>query len=82
MFIDLIDLIREDGVHEGVWHVDSVQRTPAGVPPLVIGLARFQSYRGRTEAALIQELEDYVEEAGVNKLHYQVVDEESTVLLW
>lgn len=81
MLIDLIDQIREDDSHEGTWDL-GVTRTSTGVPPLTVGLARFQSYRGRTTAALIQELEDYAEEAGLSQLHYQVVDEESTVLLW
>jgi hypothetical protein len=79
--VDLIDQIREDNSFEGTWDL-GVSRTPTGIPPLVIGLARFQSYRGRTQAALIQELEDYAEEAGLSQLHYQVVDEESTVLVW
>ncbi len=81
VFVDLIDLIREDDVHEGVWAVGE-GRTPTGEPPLVVGLARFQSYRGRTQAALIEELEEYVETAGLNRLHYKVLDEESTVILW
>lgn len=81
MLVDLIDLIREDDLHEGVWDL-GVSRTPTGEPPLVVGLARFQSYRGRTQAALIQELEDYAEEAGLSQLHFKVLDEESTVLVW
>ncbi len=78
---DLIDIIREDDVYEGVWPT-GVNRTPTGEPPLVVGLARFQSYRRRTEAALIQELEDYIEEAGISLLHFKVLPEESTVILW
>lgn len=79
--VNFIDVIREDDSHSGSWSVEA-GRTPTGVPPLVIGLARFQSYRGRTQAALVQELSDYVEEAGLNVIHYDVLDESSTVLVW
>lgn len=48
---------------------------------MVVGLARFQSYRGRTQAALIQELSDYVEEAGLNFIRYEVLDD-GNVILW
>lgn len=75
-----IDVIREDGSQRGGWQVGS-GRTPTGVPPLVVGLARFQSYRGRTQAALIQELSDYVEEAGLNFIRYEVLDD-GNVILW
>lgn len=78
--IELIELIREDDLHEGAYGLGT-DRTPTGEPPLIIGLARFQSYRGRTEAALILELEDYAELAGLNYLHFKVLDD-SQVLIW
>lgn len=78
--VDFIDLIREDDVHDGTWDL-GVERTPTGAPPLVVGLARFQSYRGRTQAALIQELEDYIEEAGLSEIHWSVTLEDE-VILW
>lgn len=80
VFEELIDLIREDGTTEGAVAVGQGY-SPTGEQPLVIGLARFQSYRGRTQAALIQELEDYVVDAGLNTLHFKVLDD-STVILW
>lgn len=78
---NLIDHIREDLPSEG--RVDLFgERKPIGSPPLVVGLARFQSYRARTEAALVQELTDYVEESGITVLHFKVIDSESTVIVW
>lgn len=79
---NLIDHIREDLPSEGRVDLSDVVASPTGAPPLVIGLARFQSYRARTEAALVQELEDYIDEAGLNELHFKVLDEESTVIIW
>ena len=76
---NLIDHIREDLPSEGRVDLSDVVASPTGAPPLVIGLARFQSYRARTEAALVQELEDYIEEAGLTVLHFKVIDSESTV---
>lgn len=80
MLIDLIDLIREDGAAEGKFAV-AVGRKPTGIPPLTVSLARFQSYRRRTEAALIQELEDYAEEAGLDFLAFKVLPN-GQVILW
>lgn len=77
----LIDHIREELPDEISWTFPG-ERTPTGVPPLTVGLARFQSYRARTEAALVQELSDYIEEAGLNTVHFKVVDDQSTVLVW
>lgn len=84
MLIDLIDLIREDDVTEGIWHLDSNRnRKPVPEPTgLTISLARFQSYRRRTEAALIQEIEDWAEENGFTSLVFRVNQAEGTVLLW
>ena len=82
MLIDLIDLIREDDVTEGLWHHPG-QRKPVPDPySLTISLARFQSYRRRTEAALIQEIEDWVEENGFTQFLYRVNQDDGTVVLW
>jgi len=75
-----IDYFREEDPFEGTWSFPG-QRTPTGAPPLVVGLARFQSYRARTEAALVQELSDYIEESGVQFLHYHVAEDDQ-VILW
>lgn len=75
-----IDVIREDGSQRGTWSLTGF-RTPSGAPPLTVSLARFQSYRRRTEAALIQELADYIEEAGIETINYQVLDD-GLVLIW
>lgn len=77
----LIDYIREEQPSEISWTFPG-ERTPTGVPPLTVGLARFQSYRARTEAALVQELSDYIEEAGLGTVHFKVIDDQSTVLVW
>lgn len=79
---ELIDLIREDCVDEGVWRTGRWRQRNHGVPSLVVGLARFQSYRGRTEAALKQELIDYIEEAGITDLHFRVHEDVGVVQLW
>lgn len=78
--VDFIDQIREDDIQDGVWVLGGEYR-PTGVPPLVISLARFQSYRGRTQAALIQELEDYAEEAGITQFNWHV-NQDDNVILW
>lgn len=75
-----IDVIREDGSQRGTWSLTGF-RTPSGSPPLTVSLARFQSYRRRTEAALIQELADYIKEAGIEAINYQVLDN-GLVLIW
>lgn len=56
-------------------------RERKSAPPLTISLARFQSYRARTEAALVQELLDYIEEAGLTEINYKVLDIDQ-VLVW
>jgi hypothetical protein len=81
ILLNLIEHVREELPSEGRIDLPG-DRTGTGVPPLVVGLARFQSYRRRTEAALVQELEDYIEEAGISQLHFKVLDSESTVILW
>lgn len=65
----LIEEIREDGTSEGV-----ISLGGPGVPAdaLTVSLARFQSYRGRTTAALLEELEDFV--LGASKLQWSVDD--------
>ena len=75
-----IDYFREEDPYEGTWSFPG-RRTPTGAPPLVISLARFQSFRARTEAALVQELADYLEEAGLQLLHY-IVQQDDQVLIW
>lgn len=77
----LIDYIREGEITEGPWSIPG-QRVRKSAPPLVIGLARFQSYRARTEAALVQELTDYIEEAGLSILNFKILDEDLEVILW
>lgn len=78
---NLIDYIREELPDHGSIDLPG-ERERRSAPPLTIGLARFQSYRARTEAALVQELTDYIEEAGLPTLNFKVLDEESVVILW
>lgn len=78
---NLIDHIREDLPPEGRVDLSDVVASPTGAPPLVIGLARFQSYRARTESALVQELADYIEDAGLSVLNFKILDD-SQVLIW
>lgn len=78
---ELIDHVREDHPRDARVELPGV-RQHRGLPPIVVGLARFQSYRGRTESALVQELADYIEEAGLSVLHLTVVDDDSEVLVW
>ena len=77
---NFIDVIREDGSQRGAWSLPPHQYESVDVPSLVISLPRFQSYRGRTEAALIQELEEYIVESGKKSLNYEVFD--GLVQLW
>lgn len=78
----LIDYVREGEFTDGKWAIPGARRS-TGEPPLVVGLARFQSYRARTEAALVEELTDYVEAAGLSLwLNLKVIEEESQVLIW
>lgn len=77
-----IDVIREDDQSEGVWRLPPHGFQRASITSLIVSLARFQSYRGRTEAALIQELTGWIEESGVTVLHFVVHDEDSLVQIW
>lgn len=77
-----IEHIREDHPSGGRFHLPDDELIPVGEPPLVIGLARFQSYRGRTEAALVQELEEWIETDNIGIINFKVLDEESNVILW
>ena len=80
VLLGVIESIREDGVQE-TREIIGRGRTLTGEPPLVIGLARFQSYRARTQAALVQELVDYIDDAQLNVVHFKVLDD-SQVLVW
>jgi len=80
ILLRVIESIREDGVQE-TREIIGRGRTLTGEPPLVIGLARFQSYRARTQAALVQELVDYIDDAQLNVVHFKVLDD-SQVLVW
>lgn len=75
-----VDYVREDDPSEGSFALD-YRRTPLGGPPLVVGLARFQSYRARTEAALVQELYDWVESENIGVINFKVLQDD-TVILW
>lgn len=79
--LNLIDYIREELPSYGSIDLPG-ERERQSAPPLTVGLARFQSYRGRTEAALVQELTDHIDEAGLDTLNFKVLDEESVVILW
>lgn len=78
--LELIDLIREDAPRRGGWPLPSVDRGSGNFYVFTISLARFQSYRRRTEAALVQELTDYVNETGVSYIEWEIVDVD--VHLW
>ena len=66
---DFVESVREDGVTDGTLHL------PGPGHPLdevSISLARFQSYRARTRAALLEELYDIA--VGGKRLHFAVDD--------
>lgn len=65
----LIEGVREDGLSEGVIALSGPGKPHDWVD---VSLARFQSYRGRTEAALLEELEDLC--AGASELSYSTDD--------
>ena len=67
---ELIDLIREDGESEGWVYLHGGKGVERDT--ITVSLARFQSYRGRTIAALIEELDDFT--VGANRLEFEVDD--------
>lgn len=77
---NFIDVIREDGSQRGVWSLPPHEFKRVDQNSLLVSLPRFQSYRGRTEAILLQELVEYVTESGVRSLNYEVFD--GLVQLW
>lgn len=58
-----IGAIREDGSQHGFWSLPGAGRRTGQT--LTVSVARFQSYRRRTEAALVQELEDFAGDASL-----------------
>ncbi len=78
---DFIEHVREDAPSGGQWVLPDSDRIPYGEPPLVVSLARFQSYRARTEAALVEELLDYVETGNLGVINFKVLDIDQ-VLIW
>jgi hypothetical protein len=64
-----VEDVRENGKTEGVIYLGGPGKKLDWVD---ISLARFQSYRGRTTAALLEELEDLV--VGAEYLHFQTND--------
>lgn len=75
-----IEHVREDAPSGGRWFINE-GRIPFGEPPLTVSLARFQSYRARTEAALVEELADYVEVGNLGVINFKVLDIDQ-VLIW
>lgn len=84
------DLEREirtliDDVREGRTVKETISASGFIGPPvedtITVGLARFQSYRARTEAALIQEIVDLVEDCNAQYLTYEVLADSGTVRL-
>jgi hypothetical protein len=68
-----IEEVREDGLSEGEIALPGPGKQFDGTQ---ISLARFQSYRGRTTAALLEELEDLC--AGAKTLKFKTTD----ILVW
>jgi hypothetical protein len=68
-----IEEVREDGVSEGTVGLPGAGKPFEGTQ---ISLARFQSYRGRTTAALLEELEDLA--TGAKTLKFKTTD----ILVW
>lgn len=66
---NFVEAVREDGLTEG-----SLDLPGPGFPldSWQIGLARFQSYRARTRAALLEELYDIA--VGAKRLHFYTDD--------
>ena len=75
----LIDDVREGRTLSGVL---TFPWTSVATPDVItVGLARFQSHRARTEAALVQEIVDLVEDCNAQQLTYEVLAESGTVRL-
>lgn len=64
-----IEDVRENGKTEGIIYLGGPGKKLDWVD---VSLARFQSYRGRTAAALLEELEDLC--VGAEYLHFQTND--------
>lgn len=64
-----IEDVRENGKTEGIIYLGGPGKKLDWVD---ISLARFQSYRGRTTATLLEELEDLC--TGAEYLHFQTDD--------
>lgn len=67
----LIDDVREGRTTRGTIPVSGYIGQQEG-GWVTVGLARFQSYRARTEAALVQEIVELVEESNAQYLTYVV----------
>ena len=76
----LIDDVREGRTIKGTVGVSGLIGPPVE-DVITVGLARFQSYRARTEAALVQEIVDLVEDCNAQHLTYEVLAESGTVRL-
>lgn len=76
----LIDDVREGRTVKGTIPVSGFIGPP-GEDSMTAGLARFQSYRARTEAALVQEIVDLVEGSNAQYLSYEVRPEAGVVEL-
>lgn len=76
----LIDEVREGRTVKGTISVSGFIGPPAE-DVIAVGLARFQSYRARTEAALVQEITDLVEDCNAQYLTYEVLAESGIVRL-
>lgn len=67
---NMIESVREDGITRGI--VSTSTPYVKHVDRLTVSLPRFQSYRARTEAALVEEILDFTE--GHQAVSYQVAD--------
>lgn len=75
---ELVDDIREGRTTSGTIALTG-WAGPTSEDQITVGLARFQSYRARTEAALVQEIADLVDENHAQYLTYRVVAESGVV---
>lgn len=76
----LVDDVREGRAVKGTIPVSGFIGPPTE-DSLTASLARFQSHRARTEAALVQEIVDLVEESNAQYLSYEVCPESGIVKL-